>query len=51
MQSSWLRGLPAAEEAAGDCFWQRHPEHVSARCGEPHAMIRSKVVVKFGWRW
>ena len=48
-QSSWLRELPAAEEAAGDSFLELHPEHVSARCSEFHALIRLKVVVKFGW--
>ena len=42
-QSSWLGALPAAEEAAGDCFLELHPEHVSARCSELHA-IRVKVV-------
>ena len=26
-----VRELPAAEDAAGDFLWERHPEHVSAR--------------------
>ena len=38
-QSSLLRRLPAAEEAAGDCFWDRTFEHASARCNEIHAKI------------
>ena len=40
----WLRGLPAAEEAAGDCFLGTHPEHVGARCSDLHAKFRVKVV-------
>ena len=44
MQSTWLRGLPAAEGTAGDCFLGLHPEYVSARCSELHAEIRLKAV-------
>ena len=38
--------MHAAEEAAGDCFLELHPD---VRWSELYVMIRLKMVVKLGW--